>query len=78
MLNTQKEVHMSVLNNFNGLSLLLIMALSYLAVLKNTSGDEELFKKQIRKWKLVCDNSWNENALYRYGQRPSWFSIWHQ
>jgi len=40
---------MSVLNNFNGLSLLLIMTLSYLAVLKNTSGDEELFKKQIRK-----------------------------
>ena len=49
MLNTQKVVHMSVLNNFNGLSLLLILALSYLAVLKNTSGDEELFKKHIRK-----------------------------
>ena len=40
---------MSLLNNFNGLSLLVIMALTYLAVLKNTGGDKELFKKQIRK-----------------------------
>jgi len=36
---------MSLLNNFNGLSLFAIMALSYFAVLKNTSSDKDLFSR---------------------------------
>lgn len=36
---------MQLLNNFNVLSLFAIMALSYLAILKNTVGDKELFRR---------------------------------
>jgi len=36
---------MSLLNHFNGLSLLAIMLVSYFAVAKNTQSDHALFKK---------------------------------
>ena len=42
---------MSLLNHFNGLSLLAIMAVSYFAVAKNTQSDHALFnpnKKRIK------------------------------
>ena len=36
---------MSILNNFNGLFLFALTALSYLAISKNTQGDKEYFSR---------------------------------
>jgi len=45
ILNTQY----SIPNNFNGLFLFAITALSYLAILKNTQGDKEHFIRVHKK-----------------------------
>jgi len=49
VLDLKKENLMSILNNFNGLFLFAITALSYLAISKNTQGDKEHFIRVHKK-----------------------------
>ena len=50
---------MSILNNFNGLFLFAITALSYLAILKNTQGDKEYFIRVHKRGLGLSQNSRN-------------------